>query len=126
MTDRLRKCCFVFAQPIASVFNSENNLELQQIAVAGLKIYFTSSIFVGYNIILAIFFTSVEKALPAHILSILRGLILIIPMAFLLSAIGEMTGIWLTYPITEALVALLGYVIYKRYQKKKKGKNDDD
>ena len=117
---------FVFAQPIASVFNSENNLELQQIAVAGLKIYFTSSIFVGYNIILAIFFTSVEKALPAHILSILRGLILIIPMAFLLSAIGEMTGIWLTYPITEALVALLGYVIYKRYQKKKKGKNDDD
>ena len=117
---------FVFAQPIASVFNSENNLELQQIAVAGLKIYFTSSIFVGYNIILAIFFTSVEKALPAHILSILRGLILIIPMAFLLSAIGEMTGIWLTYPSTEALVALLGYVIYKRYQKKKKGKNDDD
>ena len=117
---------FVFAQPIASVFNSENNLELQQIAVTGLKIYFTSSAFVGYNIILAIFFTSVEKALPAHILSILRGLILIIPMAFLLSAIGEMTGIWLTYPITEALVALLGYVIYKRYQKKKKGKNDDD
>ena len=29
---------FVFAQPIASVFNSENNLELQQIAVTGWKI----------------------------------------------------------------------------------------
>lgn len=116
---------FVFAQPIASVFNSENNLELQQIAVTGLKIYFTSSAFVGYNIILAIFFTSVEIALPAHILSVLRGLVLIIPMAFLLSAIGGMMGIWLTYPITEALVALLGYVIYKCYQNKKKGKNDD-
>lgn len=116
---------FVFAQPIASVFNSENNLELQQIAVTGLKIYFTSSAFVGYNIILAIFFTSVEIALPAHILSVLRGLILIIPMAFLLSAIGGMMGIWLTYPITEALVAVLGYVIYKCYQNKKKGKNDD-
>lgn len=116
---------FVFAQPIASVFNSENNLELQQIAVTGLKIYFTSSAFVGYNIILAIFFTSVEIALPAHILSVLRGLVLIIPMAFLLSAIGGMMGIWLTYPITEALVAVLGYVIYKCYQNKKKGKNDD-
>ena len=116
---------FVFAQPIASVFNSENNLELQQIAVTGLKIYFTSSAFVGYNIILAIFFTSVEIALPAHILSVLRGLVLIIPMAFLLSAIGGMMGIWLTYPITEALVAVLGYVIYKCYQNKKKGKNND-
>ena len=116
---------FVFAQPIASVFNSENNLVLQQIAVTGLKIYFTSSAFVGYNIILAIFFTSVEIALPAHILSVLRGLVLIIPMAFLLSAIGGMMGIWLTYPITEALVAVLGYVIYKCYQNKKKGKNND-
>ena len=105
---------FVLAQPIASVFNSENSLELQQIAVTGLKIYFTSSAFVGYNIILAIFFTSVEKALPAHLLSMLRGLVLIIPMAFLLSAIGGMMGIWLTYPVTEALVAVLGYVVYKK------------
>ncbi len=104
---------FIFAQPVASVFNSENNLELQRIAVDGLKIYFTSSIFVGYNIVLAIFFTSVERPLPAHILSILRGLVLIVPMAFLLSAIGGMTGVWLTYPITEAAVALLGYVVYK-------------
>lgn len=73
---------FFFAQPITSVFNSENNIGLQQIAVAGLKLYFISTPFVGYNIILAIYFTSIEKALPAHILSISRGLILIIPMAF--------------------------------------------
>ncbi len=103
----------IFAQPIASVFNSENNLELQGIAVDGLKIYFTSSAFVGYNIVLATFFTSVEESLSAHILSILRGFVLIIPAAFLLSAIYGMKGIWLTYPITEAAVALLGYIIYK-------------
>lgn len=78
------------AHPITSVFNSENNIGLQTIAVTGLKLYFISTPFVGYNIILATFFTSVEKALPAHILSILRGLILIIPMAFLLSAIWKM------------------------------------
>lgn len=110
---------FIFAQPIAAVFNSENNLNLQRIAVTGLKIYFTSSVFVGYNIILAIFFTSVEKPLPAHILSILRGLVLIIPMAFLLSAIGGMTGVWLTCPMTEILVAVLGYFIYKYYHNRK-------
>ncbi len=62
-------------------------MELQQISETGLKLYFISIPF-GYNIILATcFFTSIEKALPAHILSILRGLVLIIPMAFLLSAI---------------------------------------
>ncbi len=110
---------YILAQPITSVFNSEGSPELQRIAVTGLKEYFVSSAFVGYNIILATFFTSVEKALPAHILSMLRGLILIIPMAFLLSAIAGMTGVWLTYPITELLVAVLGFIIYKRQSNKK-------
>lgn len=106
---------FILAQPITAVFNSENNMELQQIAISGLKLYFISVPFVGYNIILATFFTSIERALPAHILSILRGLVLIIPMAFFLSALWGMTGVWLTYPITEALTALLGFVIDKRH-----------
>lgn len=110
---------FVFAEPITAVFNSEDNLALQQISVMGLKLYFISIPFVGYNIILATFFTSIEKALPAHILSILRGLVLIIPMAFLLSALWKMTGVWLTYPITEFLIALLGFVIYKHKNKQK-------
>lgn len=111
---------FLFAQPITSVFNSENNIGLQEIAVTGLKLYFISTPFVGYNIILAIFFTSIENALPAHILSVLRGLLLIIPMAFFLSAIWKMTGVWLTCPITESLIALLGFVIYK-YKDKQRG-----
>lgn len=107
---------FVFAQPIVSVFNSENNLSLQQAAESGLKLYFLSSAFVGYNVILAIFFTSIERAFPAHVLSVLRGIVLIIPMAFILSAWCGMTGIWLAYPITELVVAGLGYVLYFRYK----------
>lgn len=107
---------FVFAQPITAVFNSENNGALQQIAVMGLKLYFLSAAFVGYNIILATFFTSIEKALPAHILSILRGLVLIVPMAFFMSALWGMTGVWLTYPITESFTALLGFLIYRHYK----------
>lgn len=105
---------FIFAQPIAAVFNSENNAQLQCIAVTGLKLYFLSVAFVGYNTILAIYFTSIEKALPAQILSILRGFILIIPMALILSAIWGMTGVWLAYPFTELLAAMLGFVITKR------------
>lgn len=104
---------FIFAQPVTSVFNSGNNPELQRIAVTGLRLYFTSSAFVGYNIILAIFFTSIERPLPAHILSVLRGLVLIIPMALVLSAIWNMTGVWLAYPFTELFVAIPGYWIYK-------------
>nr|WP_300889093.1 MATE family efflux transporter [uncultured Acetatifactor sp.] len=111
---------FVLAQPIAAIFNSECNARLQTIAVTGLKLYFISTPFVGYNIILATFFTSIERAFPAHILSLLRGLILIIPTAFILSSLWKMIGVWFTYPVTEILVALLGFVIYKNERRKEK------
>lgn len=110
---------FIFAQPIAAVFNSEGNAKLQTIAVTGLKLYFISTPFVGYNIILATFFTSIERAFPAHILSVLRGLVFIIPTAFFLSSLWKMTGVWFAYPVTEILVTLLGFVIYKN----ERGKN---
>lgn len=111
-------CVFIFAQPIVSVFNSENNARLQSIAITGLQLYFLSIPFAGYNIILATFFASVEKAIPAHILSVLRGLVLILPMAMLLSFLWGMTGVWLTYPVTEVLITLLGGMIYGIYYKK--------
>lgn len=53
---------------------------LQQIAEEGLRLYFTGALFAGFNIILSMYFTSVERALPAHITSLLRGFLLILPM----------------------------------------------
>lgn len=105
------------AESITAVFNSESNECLREIAVQGLRLYFTSSIFVGFNTVLAIFFVSTEKAMPAHILSLLRGLVLLIPMAFLLAALLHMTGVWLTYPVTEGIVAILGAAVYLRQRK---------
>lgn len=108
----------LFADPIARVFNSEQNGQLQEIAVSGLKLYFTGIVFVGFNIILSVFFTSTEKALPAHIISLMRGLLLVVPMAFLLSSLWKMTGVWLALPVTEGIVAVLGVILYRRFGRK--------
>ena len=54
-----------------------------------------------------------ERGLPAQVISITRGLILIIPMAFLLSEMFGMTGVWLSFPATEGLVSL-GALIFKK------------
>ena len=101
-----------FARPIVSVFNSEQNIQLQKIAETGLKLYFTAIPFVGGNIILSSYFTSTEKALPAQIVSLSRGFLVIIPMAFFLSFILKITGVWLSFPITECIVALAGIALY--------------
>ena len=42
---------YIFADPITSIFNSEQNMKMQELAVIGLKLYFTSMLVAGYNII---------------------------------------------------------------------------
>ncbi len=108
------------ASPIVSIFNSEQNMQLQEIATAGLKLYFTAIPFVGFNIIISAYFASTEKALPAQIISLSRGFLMIIPMAFYLSFILKMTGVWLSFPVTECLVTLAGIALYIKLERGKK------
>lgn len=105
---------FFAAGPIVGVFNSENSVGLQEIAEGGMKIYFTAVPFVGANIILAMHFTATEKAFPAQVVSVLRGLIIILPMAFILSYAAGLTGVWLAFPATECMVVLLAVWLYRR------------
>lgn len=101
----------LFAPEIAGIFNSENNSLLQSIAVTGLKIYFAGCIFAGFNIIVSMYFTSTESPAPAQAVSILRGFVLIIPSAFLLSAAAGMTGVWSAFPVTEVVVAVIAMIL---------------
>lgn len=99
---------FVMGNTVVCIFNSEQNVMLQQIALTGLKLYFTAIPFVGFNIIISAYFTSTEKALPAQVISLLRGFLIILPMAFLMSSRLKMTGVWLSYPVTECFTAITG------------------
>jgi len=98
----------LFAHPITAVFNGTGDETLRQIAVRGLRLYFLSNPFLAFNIVLGIWFTSIEQPRPAQVLSLLRGFFLILPMAFGLAHLLGMTGVWLAFPATEGIAALLG------------------
>lgn len=100
------------ADPIVQLFNRENEPHMQVIAAAGLKLYFTSALFMGGNIILSVYFTATERAVPAQLISLGRGLFVIVPLVWLFSALGGLTGVWLAFPAAECLVALLGAGLY--------------
>lgn len=103
---------FFEAEQIAAIFNSEGNELLQTIAVEGLKLYFIACPFAGFNIIISIYFTSTEYPIPANIISVLRGFLVIIPMAFLLSSIAQIIGVWCAFPVTELLVSIVGIIFF--------------
>lgn len=110
---------FVFfkADLIAALFNSEGKAQLGDIAVYGLRLYFLGCPFAGFNIVISSFFISADKPKPANAVSFLRGLVLIIPMSILLSVVGEITGLWLSFAITEAIVSAIGLFLLRHKKK---------
>lgn len=112
-----------FANPITSVFNSENNATLQQIAVQGLRLYYIATPFLGFNVVLTVFLTSVENPRPAQALSILRGIAVIVPVAFALSAAFGMAGVWCSFPASEFICAVFGIIVLALFFKKQSAKS---
>ena len=103
---------FFHASLIAFLFNSEQNRQLQEFAVTGLRLYFMACPFIGLNIVLSTYLTSTEHPVPAQIISLSRGCILLIPIAFLLSTLFRMTGVWCAYPVTECCVSFIGSILF--------------
>lgn len=110
---------FFGAPGLTAIFNSEKNQTLQSLAETGLKIYFIACPFIGFNIVLATCFISTEKPLYAQIISLSRGFFVLIPIAFLLSALFQMTGVWCAYPMSEWIVAVIGLILYVINQHRK-------
>lgn len=100
--------------PVVAAFNSEGDALLQRIAQEGLLLYFIALPFAGWNILLSMFFAATERAVPAQVLSLLRGLVVIVPVAFLMAALWGMEGAWLAFPAAEILVSAIGLEIYAR------------
>lgn len=67
----------------------------------------------GVNIVLSMYFAACERAVPAQAISILRGIALVIPMAFILSFLAGITGVWLAVPAAELMVTAIGIYLYR-------------
>ncbi len=101
-------------EPIVALFNKEKNPTLQIIAENGMRLYFTALPFIGINIITATFLSSVASPKQAFVLSVARGIVVVIPTAFLLAAWFDLNGIWMTIPVTELFVSLLSARFLKK------------
>lgn len=103
---------FFGAAQITGIFNSEGDTVLQKIAEEGLKLYFLACPFAGFNIVISVYFTSVEHPIPANLISVLRGFVVIIPLAFLMAAMAGIVGVWCVFPVTEVLVSMIAVGVY--------------
>lgn len=99
---------------LVGVFNSSGHAGMQAIAEHGLRLYFLFLPFAGINSVLAVFFTSNELPFPSQLISLLRGAVLVVPIALICFRMHSVNGIWMTVPIAEMLTVLTGIILYAR------------
>ena len=97
---------------IVSAFNSEANATLALLATNGIKIYFAGFAFAGINIIAAAFFSAADSPKAALFISVLRGCVIIVPMVIISSALLKMSGVWLSFVLTELIVCVLSVAFF--------------
>lgn len=108
----------LFASPIAQAFNSQKIEALTSYAVSGLRLYFIGFIFAGFNIFLSLAFSSVGRAMPAFIISLMRGFAVIILSVIVMSHFFGMTGVWLAFAAAEAITTLASFSSLAALRKK--------
>lgn len=95
----------LLANPLIAAFNKDQNLILEELARSGMYIYFIGIIFAGINIVGAAYLSAVEKGKKGFSISILRGLVVIIPSVIGLAMVFGLNGVWASFVVTEALTA---------------------
>jgi len=84
---------------------------------SGVCIFIISFLFSGVNTITSFFFTSIGKAKESALISLSRGLVVLLICIFTLPLLFGMTGVWLVAPVTEAITIVLSVMLIRQNEK---------
>ena len=90
---------------------------VQQMIKSGILIFMWSYILCGLNAIASFYFTSIGKAKESAVISIARGLVILLAAIFVLPTILGMNGVWLASPATEILTLAITLFYLKKDRK---------
>lgn len=110
-------CIFqLFPQSLISMFHA--NQEMYDIAIPTLRIISISFICAGINMILCACFQALNHANISLMITLLRQLILLLPLTYILAKLFGLNIGWVSFIITETLCAILSIVIWIKIKKK--------
>lgn len=81
--------------------------DMLRIGVPALRIISLAFLVAGYAIVLCSTFQALGKGLYSMFVSIARQLVVLVPVAWLLSRTGQLSAVWWAFPIAELMSALV-------------------
>ncbi len=120
----------IFAYPLSNLFGlaGESTKDIIKVCTVALRISCIGFVFMGISVIIQGILQSIRYAIRPLIISMLRLVIFVFPIAYLFTKSNNVIEIvWWTFPISEVLTAIISLIILKdSYDKKIKIiKNDN-
>ena len=109
-----------FTDNLIAVFNSENSLEMAKYAEIGLRLYSLGFIMASVNIIKSGYFAAIGEAKECSFISVSRGIVAIVILAFVLSRFLGIYGVWIAFPASELITFIISKFLFDRKNLQKK------
>ena len=103
-------------EPILKMFNA--NEEMMKMGVETLRIIGLGFIVSAIGTVYSGVFESLGRGIESLAISLLRQLVIIVPLSMLLLKPLGLTGVWVTFPIAETVSAIVAVFLLKRTMKK--------
>lgn len=103
----------IFSANIVSIFL--NDVEDINLTKKALTTYSFAYLICGFNIFSAGYFTAVDMVKISTIITMLRGILLLVLFILILPMFLGTTGIWITMFVTEGITLIFSYIFMKKY-----------
>ncbi|MGY0373134.1 MATE family efflux transporter [Clostridium sp. JNZ J1-5] len=102
-----------FPQALIGIFNKTDN-ELLNVGVSGIRIFLCMLPIIGFQIVGSNFFQAIGKAKVSMILSLLRQVIVLIPLLIILPKVFHINGVWMAAPLADITAFIITAIwLYK-------------
>lgn len=107
---------WIFPEEILHFFNATD--EMMTMGVKTIRIISTSYSFGSICFIFSCFLQAIGKGVPSLTITMLRQLVLLLPMAYILGRFYGLTGVWIAFPTVEVITCMISIFIYKNFSRK--------
>lgn len=102
----------LFPAQLLKLFDASDNM--LSIGVTALRIISTHFFFAGFDIIIISSLQALGRGLSSMLVSFTRQLVVLLPVAYLLSLTGKLDAIWWAFPIAEIFSILASLFFLRR------------
>ncbi len=117
----------IFPDKLLALFTAENETvvdpvtgipELITLGIPALRTISLSFLIAGFSVVCSATFQALAHGVLSLVVSLVRQLVVLLPIAFVLSRIGGLAAIWYAWPIAEVIsVALCVFFLLRVYKK---------